>query len=149
MFLRMRLSWIAASSAFKEVMWKAPAGFSLPPNTFYISSRSWHLFSRPSVKLSRNILEKPLSLDVDNTVPLNPGDDERQGVLCSRVMALQITLLETSFLWLYWRQIWKQQRKNKEVKEKKKQKRKQEWKELKQWEGVRKETAWKLQLNHS
>lgn len=72
MLADMRWSWTTAFLAFREIIQRALESFSLPPNTFYINSRSWHLFSRPSVKLSKNILEKPLSLHVDGTVPLNP-----------------------------------------------------------------------------
>lgn len=137
MVVHMKWSRIVASSAFKEVIWRGPKGFSLPPSTFYINSRSWHLFLRPSVKVSKNVLEKPLSLHVDSTVPLNPGI-MKDKVFSSAGSWLHRSLClrsKSPFSGFSEDRSENSKEKARRCKGKKKKiKRKHEWKELKQWE---------------
>lgn len=125
----MRWSWTTASLAFKEIIRRALEGF-------YINSRSWHLFSRPSVKLSKNILERPLSLHVDSTVPLNPWI-MKDKVFSTAGSWLHISLcLKTQIFFPCFSEDRSENSKEKprRWKKKKRDEKKHEWKDLKQWE---------------
>lgn len=128
---------------------KSPRRLQPSPSTFYINSRSLCLFSRLPVKLSKNILEKPLSLHVDSTVLLNLRI-MKDKAFCKQghgFTALSAWRYKSPFSGFTEDRSENSREKTRRWK-KKEMKRKHEWKELKQWErGSEERSSLKIQLN--